>query len=351
MDPDKGLPMKGYISSLLLVLVATLQLQTAQAQDEQPDVLDHPRDKRAQTGMQFLSVSMNPRAAALADAMVASDVGSSAAMFYNPAAMASLEGGDLSVGIIQWIADINYSGATIGFSPSGGRWGTFAITAVSVEYGDIEGTIRSSSDRGYERTGTFSPSALALGVGYARSLSDRFSVGGGIRYVQQDLGDSIMDVDMTSQENTASTPVFDFGVLYRTGFRSLNLGMSARNFSPTVTFEEEAFETPLVLAAGASIDILDVVSPGLTANHGLVISAEAGHPRSYDEQVRIGGEYQFMNILFLRAGYVTPNDEQGITLGAGLNLDVSGVSFGADYAYTQFGDLGNVNRMGVHLGF
>ena len=343
--------MKRFISSLLLVLVAALQVQTADAQDEQPDVLEHPRDKRAQTGMQFLSVSMSPRAAAMADAMVASvDVGSMA-MFYNPAAMATLEGGDLNVGTFEWIADINYNGASIGFTPSGGRYGTFAVTAVSVDYGDIEGTIRSSNEQGYEKIGTFSPTALALGFGYARSFSDRFSVGGGVRYVHQDLGSSVMDSDRTTQENSVSTPVFDFGVLYRTGFRSLNLGMAARNFSPTVTYEEEAFETPLLLTAGASMDMLDVFAPTMSANHGLLINAEAGHPRSYDEQVRIGGEYQFMNILFLRAGYAFPNDEQGLNLGAGVNVDVSGLSFGADYAYSQFGDLGDVNRIGLHVGF
>lgn len=343
--------MKAYVSSLLLVLIAALQVQTAHAQEEQPDAIDHPRDKRAQTGMQFLSVSMSPRAAALADAMVASDVGASMAMFYNPAAMASLEGGDLSVGTIQWIADINYSGASVGYSPAGGQFGTFALTAVSVDYGEIEGTIRSSTDLGYERIGTFSPTALALGLGYARSLSDRFSVGGGVRYVHQDLGDSVMDSDMATKQNSVGTPVFDFGVLYRTGFRSLNLGMSARNFSPAVTYEEEAFETPLLLTAGASMNVLDVLAPTMTGNHGIRISAEAGHPRSYDEQVRIGGEYEFMNTLFLRAGYVFPNDEQGMNLGAGVNLDVSGLSFGADYAYSQFGDLGNVNRVGLHVGF
>lgn len=343
--------MKGLISSLLLILIVAFPAQTAFAQDEQPDPVDHPREKRGQTGMQFLSVSMSPRAAALADAMVASDVGSSIAMLYNPAAMASMDGGDLSVGTIQWIADINFNGATVGFSPAGGQYGTFAITAVSVDYGELEGTIRADSDIGYERTGNFSPSALALGFGYATSLSDRFSVGGGVRYVHQDLGDTIMDAGMTSQENTASTPVFDFGVLYRTGFRSLNLGMSARNFSPTVTYEEEAFETPLLLTAGLSMDVLDVAAPGMTANHGLMVSAEAGHPRSYDEQVRIGGEYSFMNTLFLRAGYVFPADEQGLNLGAGLDLSVSGFNFGADYAYSQFGDLGNVNRLGLHVGF
>jgi hypothetical protein len=85
--------------------------------------------------------------------------------------------------------------------------------------------------------------------------------------------------------------------------------------------------------------------------HSFLLTAEAGHPRSYDEQIRLGGEYRFMNILSLRVGYVFPTDEQGISAGAGLNLQVSNLTFGADYAYTAFGDLGNVNMVGLQIGF
>ena len=32
------------------------------------------------------------------------------------------------------------------------------------------------------------PNAYAVGLGYARALSDKFSVGGNVKYVRQDLG-------------------------------------------------------------------------------------------------------------------------------------------------------------------
>lgn len=332
----------------LLAALTLLQVQAVYGQD--PALDENPREKRAQTGLQFLSVSTSPRAAALSDAMVGVDLGSSLAMFYNPAGMASLAGGDLALGNVQWIADIGYNSGSVAYSPADGQYGVFGITVMAVDYGDLEGTIRSDNEIGYIDTGDFSPTALAIGVGYATSLSDRFSIGGTARYVRQDLGDSVMDADMTTQSNSISTPAFDFGVLYRTGFRSLNIGLAVRNFSPSVTYEEESFEAPLILNIGASFDMMDL-SPTASDMHSFLVTAEAGHPRSYDEQVRLGGEYRFMNIIALRAGYVFPTDEQGISAGAGLNLEFSGLRFGADYAYTAFGDLGNVNRLGIQIGF
>ena len=338
--------MKKCLFYALLAALSVLQVQAVYSQD----VLDKPTEKRGQTGLQFLSVSMSPRAAALSNAMTAVDMGSSLAMFYNPAAMASLDGGHLALGNVQWIADIGYNSGSVAYSPAGGRFGTFGINVMAVDYGDLEGTIRSENEVGYERTGEFSPSALAIGIGYATALSDRFTVGGTARYVRQDLGDTIMNGEGMTQSNSVSTPVFDFGVQYRTGYRSLNLGFSVRNFSPSITYEEESFEAPLLLSIGASFNMMDL-APSASDMHSFLLTAEAGNPRSYDEQIRVGGEYRFMNIVSLRAGYVFPTDEQGISAGAGLNLEVSGLTFGADYAYTAFGDLGDVNLLGIQIGF
>lgn len=338
--------MKKCLYYTVLAAWSVLQVQATYSQD----VIDHPRDKRGQTGLQFLSVSMSPRAAAMANAMVAVDMGSSQAQFYNPAAMASQNGGHLALGNVQWIADIGYNGGSIAYTPSNGQYGVFGVNVMAVDYGELEGTIRSENEAGFERTGDFSPSALAIGLGYATSLSDRFSIGGTARYVHQDLGESVMDAAGTTQSNAISTPAFDFGVLYRTGYRSLNIGMSIRNFSPSVTYEEESFEAPLLLSIGTSIDLMDLAASA-SDMHSFLVTAEAGHPRSYDEQIRLGGEYQFMNIISLRAGYVFPTDEQGISAGAGLNLEFSGLKFGADYAYMAFGDLGNVNLLGLEVGF
>ena len=60
-----------------------------------------------------------------------------------------------------------------------------------------------------------------------------------------------------------------------------------------------------------------------------------------------------MDMLFLRGGFeqLGVSEEQGVSLGAGLRLGVQNLRFGADYAYTDFGLFGEVNRFAVQIGF
>jgi len=313
--------------------------------------------KRAQAGMKFLMVSADPRAAGMANAMSAFEGGSSM-LFYNPAGMARLESsGDVMFGRTQWIADIDYNFGSIAFRPADGRFGTFGVSATFVDYGEMQETIRADNEQGFIDLGTFQPRAYSFGVGYARALSDRFSLGGQVKYVGQNLGESVVreqsgvpnEFERTSnQENVVA---FDFGVLYRTGFRSLNFAVSARNFAPEVTYEEESFELPLTLLIGLSMDVMDfypMANPGM---HSLVVGLEAANPRDFSEQIKIGGEYTFLNTFSVRGGYAFPTDEESFSLGAGIRQEISGVGFGADYAYTSFGVFNAVHRIAVKLSF
>lgn len=343
------------VFSLLVLFGAA---PTAQAQDEgenEGPLVDVNTTKRAQTGFKFMRTSVSARAAAMADAMTALEAGS-IAMFYNPAGMAYLNGyASAAVGVTQFFADINYNAASIAFAPAGARYGVFGLSFMNVDYGDLEGTIRSDSERGYENFGSFSPTALMIGVGYAKALSDRFAVGGNVKYATQNLGDARISMGGAStgdewQENEVSTVAFDIGVLYDTGFKSLKFAMSARNFSQEITYHEENFELPLLLTIGLSMDVTDLMSVDQNT-HSFVIAADGYRPRDFYEAINIGGEYSFMNILSLRAGYVYPTDEQGINLGAGINTGISGIQIGADYAYTNYGLLGDVNRISLNFGF
>jgi hypothetical protein len=152
-------------------------------------------------------------------------------------------------------------------------------------------------------------------------------------------------------ENQASTVAFDFGVLYETVIPSLNFAVAVRNFSREVRYAEESFELPLTLRIGVAADVLELYPIGRPGMHSFVVGLEAENPRDYNEQLRIGGEYTFLNTLSLRAGYVFPTDEEGINLGFGLRQEFSGLRFGADYAYTSFGVFSDVHRIAVRLSF
>ncbi len=307
--------------------------------------------KLAQTGMKFLSVSVDARAAALGDAVTAGTFSSSASIFYNPAALAfQSRFFDSSFGYVGWIADINYNQASLSVRPKDGRWGVFGFSLLFVDYGSLQGTIRSNNDQGFVDTPLVSPDAFGIGFGYAKSVTDRFSVGGVVKYVKQDLGNTVDnladDGSMVMSENSKSVAAFDFGILYKTGFESLTFAFAARNFAKEIVYEEESFQLPLTLKIGVAMDLTDLMAVGVSDMHGFTLSVDAEHPRDFPEQLKIGGEYQFMETLALRAGYVFPTDEQGINLGVGIRR------FGirADYAYTNFGIFSSVHRVSLSLG-
>jgi hypothetical protein len=311
------------------------------------------QQKLAQTGLKFLSTSLDPRAAAMGDAVTAVD-GGSEMMFYNPAGMASQSTFlNVSFGQLQWIADINYDQVSLSFAPRNGRFGVIGISVVSVDYGELQGTIRADNDQGFLETEIFSPSATAIGVAYARALTNRFSVGGQIKFAHQNLGSNVQELDenggFVTAANRINVTAFDFGVLYRTGFRSMTFAFSARNFSEEVKYVDESFQLPLTMKIGLAMDVLDLTRDENDKTHSLLVSIDAENPRDFSEQLKIGTEYVFLEAFSLRAGYAFPTDEQGLNLGAGVFRRVGGVGIGADYAYTDFGVFSKVHRFALRL--
>ena len=365
---------KPITTCIMALLVAVLAVPTAYGQDggdggdggdegQQPiGEQEQNTDKRGQTGMKFLQMSVDARAAGMASAMTALENASSIAMFYNPASMARLQtNGDVAFSRVSWFAEINYNAASAAYRPANGRYGVFGLTVMAVDYGDFIGTIRANNDKGYVETGTFSPTALAAGIGYATALTDRFAVGGNVKYVTQNLDESVMGFRenetedpaqneslFITQGNSKSTVAVDFGVLYNTGFRSLNFAMSARNFSRELTYETQNFELPLTLTIGVSMDMIDFTNMSSDV-HSLVLAVDAQRPRDFYEHVNAGLEYTFMDLLSLRAGYAFPTDVEGINLGAGVNVDFGGIGLRADYAYTAYDVLNNVNRVSLQF--
>ena len=203
--------------------------------------------------------------------------------------------------------------------------------------------------------GTYSPTALALGVSYAKALSDKFSIGGDIRYVYQNYGDGHVVggdyINMETKKIDIDVLAFDFGVLYKTGFKSLNLGMSMRNFSSEIKFVEEGFQLPLSFKLGLSMNLFDIfeIDPN---SHSFLFAVDAEHPRDNKEMLHLGAEYTFINILSLRAGYITPKiNEAGINAGVGLKYSLGGINLGIDYAYTEFNVFNSVHRIAINFAY
>jgi hypothetical protein len=348
------------IKLFLGVLIGCLFASIGTAQDYQ---------KLAQTGFKFLSVVSDARGAAMSNTMTSLQIGSSA-LFFNPAGMSRMENTfDIAASNNQWIADIKHYAVSMAFNPFRGDYGVLGFSFQYVNYGNFLGT-RVSADptnlKGYDDTGIFKLSAFAVGIGYAKNISDRFCVGGQVHVAHQDLGESVVPtvapqipvldsaghptgafVDSAGTvQNKLNPLVFDFGTQFRTGIKSLTFGMSVRNFSREIQYVYEQFQLPLVFTLGISMNLMDLVGE-VPLDQSLYVSVDASHYRDHPEQLKIGLEYNVLKMFSLRGGYATNNDEGGMSFGVG----VSRFGFAFDYAYTPNSVFNNIQRMTARFSF
>jgi hypothetical protein len=304
--------------------------------------------KDAQTGFQFLSVTSDARAGAMAEAMTTVG-GSATALFFNPAGIARLATNfEASFSINQWIAGIQHNSAGLIFRPQGGKYGVLGLSLLSVDYGTLQGTMVWPNSLGYVDTEEFSPSAFSLGIAYGKALSDKFSVGFHLKNASSYLGNSTLlkeDSTFATTKNVASALAFDFGTIFKTGIRDITVGMSVKNFSTEVTYAngEENFQLPLNFTLGLSFDIFRFFE--MESKQSLILAMDATHPRSHPEQYKFGLEYYPLSMIALRTGYLMNNDEDDLTFGMGINY--AGVTF--DYALTPFGRFDSIQRLSLRI--
>jgi len=284
------------------------------------------QEKLAQTGFQFLSVTSDARATAMGEAMT-SIPGYSGALFFNPASLAEIPTVfNATFSLNSWIADINHTTFSMAFKPASGQYGVIGLSIQSVDYGDLQGTMVWDNFDGYIDTETFSPSAISMGIGYAKTLSNKFAVGGQVKINYQNLGKNVIPSDdgYVTKRNVTDGIAYDFGTLFKTGYKSLAFGMFVRNYSNEVKFETEDFQTPLLFSMGISANVFDWIS--------------VSGPR----QALINS---ILDMVALRSGYIFNNDEENISFG--LGLATYGVEL--DYAYTPFGVFDSVQRITARL--
>jgi hypothetical protein len=86
-------------------------------------------------------------------------------------------------------------------------------------------------------------------------------------------------------------------------------------------------------------------------NSSLLLGVDALHPRDYTERVHVGLEYSYNEMVFLRGGYKTNYDEEGLTAGVGFNVKSGTMGVKVGYSYSEFGVFDGVNRFDVGFTF
>jgi hypothetical protein len=315
------------------------------------------QEKVGTTGVNFLKISPSSRGVALADAFlpIANDAST---LWYNPGGLINVKQAELIISHVEFPADINYE--YLGYVyplPSLG-----AAVGVQV-FGLYTGNMKETTPTHPRGTGRwFTASDFAAGVSYAQSLTDKFSVGSTIKFLQEDLADE-----------TARGWAVDVGTFYDTGWRSLTLAMIISNFGPDMEFISTPFPMPIVFKFGASANLIS------KDNTRLTMALEGIHPNDNREELHFGLEYAYREMYFLRLGKKyngwdrstydefqdDPENENpfleypvldedgistdGISFGGGVRFP--GIGLTVDYAYTNYGYFGNIHRFSMLYAF
>ena len=278
-------------------------------------------------GAQFLKLGVGARANGMGDAFVAVS-NDATAMYYNPAGLTQLYDREAIFTHVDYPAEISYEfvglayplyrvGGVLGFGFYMLNGGSFDET--TQEY--PSGTGRTIGAREYAAT-----------MSYGRNLTDRFSVGLTLKFI-----------DELYEEERSSGWAADVGTNYDTGFRNFKISMVITNFGPDMTFVREGYPLPINFKFGGAINVLD------GAKHKGVFALEAMHPSDNLEKYNAGFEYGYDGKYFLRVGDKFNYDEGTFSLGAGVRLPWNKRELRLDYAYQDLGHLEQAHRF--TLGF
>lgn len=305
------------------------------------------------SGAQFLQLPVGARSEAMGGAIVglADDA---SAIFWNPAGIVKVNNVQAHFSYMNWFDLFDFNAASLVYNA--GDIGTFGASMVLFTTDDMEITTEEQPNG----TGRyFDAGDIALGISYAKYLTDRFSVGLTVKYVEQRIWNE-----------SASGLAFDIGTQYRLDFQNLTIAMSMSNFGADMKFDgpdldftyrkdddypqsrlvpsrllTQEYPLPLYFQVGIGFDIFeyDFVK--------MIGAIDVTHPNDNAERAHFGTEFSFFDRFYIRAGYKYNYDDQDFTFGAGANVPLGGSAVYFDYAYSLYGILPSVHRISVNLSF
>ena len=336
-----------YLKPFLVALAILMILQPAL-----------PQSKVGSTAAPFLGIAVGARALGMGGAFVAV-ANDATSLYWNPAGMARLSGYEVVLVHTDWISDLSFDFVGAVFPLKGA--GALGVQTTMLSMGEMEVTNEIHQDG----TGIFfDASDLAVGVSYALSLTDRFSIGFTGKYIQQEIW-----------HESAEGVALDIGTLYTTPLYDMRIAMAISNFGTDmqmrgrdmlVLFDPSAIKEgnnseilaelrtekwplPLNLRVGAAVDLL------AKPNHMLTAAVSAQHPNDNTESVNLGAEYWYQKMLALRAGYKSlflTDSEEGLTMGVGFVPPLrAGFGLHLDFAYENFSRLGSVYKYSLSVTF
>jgi len=305
----------------------------------------------------FLMIEPSARAAAMGNAGVTLDDEIEAA-YYNPAAIGHMNGSGAQFTHSPWFAGITYD--YVGAVANLGNFGNLYGSVTALNSGEIDvRTVEQPMGTG-ER---YKATDLAFGLGYGRQVSDRFSLGVQLVYMQE-----------TIWHSSLNGFAINMGTLYRISPDGLRIGASISNLGTRPKFDgrdlriqydanpdaygdnpnlpstllTNDFPMPIIFRVGLGYPIK------LGEDNKLELVADAIHPSDNTESVSFGGEWLFFKTFAVRGGYqhlFEKDSEVGLTLGAGVQYEAETFRIYFDYGWASHKSLEQVQRMTVGIMF
>ncbi len=289
---------------------------------------------------QFLKIGVGGRATAMGDAFVAiaNDV---SALYWNPAGLSQFSENQVMFSHNQWVVDINHDfvGAVYHLDDAN----TFGVSLTSLSMDEMKVTTE------YAPFGTgeyFGFSDFGLAVSYSRKMTEQFSFGGTVRYIEETL-------DVLKMRGV----MIDLGTYYWTGLGSTRFAVAVTNFGNDLAPDGEvvlvgnrtksnwqSFSPPTMFRIGFALE------PYEDEEHKFTTSIQLNHPNDNSENLSLGLEYVWNKMFFARGGYKVNVEEQNYSFGAGVNVPISIANVSVDYAFANFTRLGSAHRFSITLG-
>lgn len=305
----------------------------------------------------FLKIGVGARAQGMGSAFVA-QANDIFALYYNPSGIVHIDGRQVAFSQVDWVSDIQMQYFAVALPI--GLEGKIGVAITNLTMGEMKVTNWEFPDG----TGqTFAASNMALGVTYARRITDHFSLGITAKYIEEKISQS-----------SATGYAVDIGTQYTTGFNGMRIGMALTNFGSKLTMRGQDLNTrvdpyptegsnpddvwadlttvawplPMTFRMGLSMDFVKSDFLRVTGN------VDFNKERDYKQRYFGGVELGFMNeMVFLRGGINTRYDNETIAcFGAGLHYKISDkYALVVDYAYADLGRLENANRFSFAFAF
>jgi len=312
----------------------------------------------ATTAASFLDIGIGARSLSMGGAFVAI-ADDPTALYWNPAGIVSIESPMAHFYHSPWIADVQFNHSAVVVPLDRSSSFGFFITSVTMDEMQVR-TVKSPQGTGEY----FSVSNVALAGSYARRLTDRFSFGVNMKFIQEKIW-----------HMNAGGLAVDLGSLFVTKNSGLRIGMSVSNFGGKISMDGYDTEVdydvdetmygnndkidaslnsmdwplPLVFRAGVSKDVVQ------SDVHKLTLAADAIHPNNNVEYINLGFEYILRKMISIRAGqafYGMDQSKEGITFGVGLNYQIPrGPKVTFDYVYRDIGVFDNIPGYSLNIIF